>query len=412
MNNKTNMNISNKQETKVKTTNKCAINMDSNNWISVLICVFAGVVGALQVAKLSIAAPFLVSDLSIGHDTIGGLGSIFSLLGMLGGIPIATLALRAGLKRSVLLGVLAICFSSLIPTVVPDLWVLYITRIIEGLGLILVAVTAPTLLQAQVQLQYKNIAMSYWSCFMPVGIALMMFLGVLFNDWQSIWLANFIVALVCFLLVFFFVPEVDQGTRRISFTNMWYLLLGVIKAPTAIRIALVFTCYNLMYFAFYNFLPLLVVEKLPLQYFYAGVITGVAAIANIVGNLVSGVLLSKGLTRKRVFAFSFVIMSTMGWLIFTGDLPPYVVTIAAILFTGIGGMLPTAVLSSATLVAPVAASIPITLGLYMQGSNLGQFIGPFVVGIGTELFGWEAAGPVFLSLGLIGLTLVFARSVK
>lgn len=74
-----------------------------------------------------------------------------------------------------------------------------------------------------------------------------------------------------------------------------------------------------------------------------------------------------------------------------------------------GGVLPAAVLSSAPVVPPLALAIPITLGLYMQGSNLGQVLGPFITGVGTESFGWGTAGPVFIVLGALGLSFVFSE---
>lgn len=386
--------------------------LETNNWVAVLVCVFSGVVCALQIAKLSIAAPFLVSDLSIARSSIGGLGAIFSVLGMLAGIPIATLALRAGLKRSVLLGMLAISVSSIVPPLIPELWLLYALRIIEGLGFILVTVAAPTLVQGQVQLAYKNIAMSFWSCFMPIGIALMMFGGTLFVDWQSIWLFNGGTAAVAFSLVWLYVPAPVKKRQVISFKKMRVLLQAVLKAPASLRIALIFSCYNLMYFAFYNFLPLLIVEKLQLEHLFAGIITGFAAIANIFGNLAAGLLLTKGATRQQIFAAAFTMMAFMGWFIFTQGVSPLWVALAAVLFAGTGGMLPTAVLSSAPVVAPMAMAIPITLGLYMQGSNLGQVLGPFITGVGTEYFGWAAAGPLFVVLGLAGVFLVFYRRLE
>src|SRR5690625_1563361 len=383
-----------------------------NNWFAVFVCVFSGVVCALQIAKLSIAAPFLVDDLGLDRSAIGALGSIFSLLGMIGGIPIATVALRTGLKRSVLIGMLAISICSFLPPLFPDLWLLCGLRVIEGLGFILVTVAAPTLVQAQVQLPYKNIAMSFWSCFMPIGIAFMMFGGTLFCYWLSIWFANGLIAASAFFFVLLYVPSpLDEGAP-LSFKQMKVLLLAVLKTPAALRIALIFSCYNLMYFAFYNFLPLLIVEKLQLSHFFAGIITGCAAIANIFGNLAAGLLLSKGASRRQVFTAAFIMMSFMGWFIFSWGMNPWWVGVAAVLFAGTGGMLPTAVLSSAPVVAPMALAIPITLGLYMQGSNLGQVLGPLMTGLGTEHFGWSAAGPVFILLGLAGLGLVLLRRLS
>src|SRR5690625_5660688 len=74
-----------------------------SNWLAVMVCVLCGVVSALQVVKVSIAAPFLISDLSLGHSTIGGLGGVFSRFGFLVGIAIVCIALRLGFKMSVVL---------------------------------------------------------------------------------------------------------------------------------------------------------------------------------------------------------------------------------------------------------------------------------------------------------------------
>src|SRR5690625_7332968 len=133
-----------------------------------LLCV---VVSALQVVEVSIAAPFFISDLSLGHSTIGGLGGVFSLLGMLGGIPIASIALRLGLKRSVVIGMLILSLCSFAAPLSSLLWMLYGLRVVEGLGFILITVSAPTLVQAQVQDVHKDVVMSFLCCILSFWIA-------------------------------------------------------------------------------------------------------------------------------------------------------------------------------------------------------------------------------------------------
>src|SRR5690625_6061988 len=101
---------------------------------------------------------------------------------MLGGIPIASIALRLGLKRSVVIGMLILSLCSFAAPLSSLLWMLYGLRVVEGLGFILVTVSAPTLVQAQVQDVPKDVAMSFWRCFMLVGIAIMMCFGPLFRS--------------------------------------------------------------------------------------------------------------------------------------------------------------------------------------------------------------------------------------
>lgn len=383
-----------------------------SNWLAVMVCVLCGVVSALQVVKVSIAAPFLISDLSLGHSTIGGLGGVFSLLGMLGGIPIASIALRLGLKRSVVIGMLILSLCSFAAPLSSLLWMLYGLRVVEGLGFILVTVSAPTLVQAQVQDVHKDVAMSFWSCFMPAGIAIMMFLGPLFSSWQTIWLVNGLTAAVALLLVYCYVPSSYLRSSIITFRRLGLLLRAVLSVPAAVQITLIFSFYNLLYFAFYNFFPLLMVESLQQEHIFAGIVTGFAAIANIIGNLFSGALLSRGMPRRRICMVSFFAMALMGWFIFTLGENPFWIALAALFFAGAGGMLPTAVLSSAPIVSPIAMAIPMTLGLYMQGSNLGQVLGPLITGLSTDAFGWSAVGPMFIVLGILGILVLLFRKLE
>jgi hypothetical protein len=54
---------------------------------------------------------------------------------------------------------------------------------------------------------------------------------------------------------------------------------------------------------------------------------------------------------------------------------------------GVGGLAPGAIYSSAPKVTPTAEMLPITVGLFQQASNLGQFAGPLVVGLTIERMG-------------------------
>src|SRR5690625_6796040 len=71
-----------------------------NHWIAVLIALLSGVVGALQIGKIPIAAPLLQTELGLSRSVIGNLGAIFPILGMLAGIPIGTIVLRFGDRKS------------------------------------------------------------------------------------------------------------------------------------------------------------------------------------------------------------------------------------------------------------------------------------------------------------------------
>src|SRR5690625_7699500 len=104
------------------------------------------------------------------------------------------------------------------------------------------------------------------------------------------------------------------------------------------------------------------VESLQQEHILAGIVTCFAAIANIIGNLFSGALLSRGMPRRRICMVSFFAMALMGWFIFTLGENPFWIVLAALFFGGAGGVLPLAVFLSVRIFMVIAMAIQISSG--------------------------------------------------
>lgn len=88
--------------------------------------------------------------------------------------------------------------------------------------------------------------------------------------------------------------------------------------------------------------------------------------------------------------------------IFLGLLPDSATFLLCVLFSMVGGIIPATLLSSAPVLAPAAGLTPVVIGLLMQGSNLGQVVGPVAIGSVIEALGWPSAA------GLVGGAAVIA----
>ena len=77
-------------------------------WAAVLAIVGAGVVAALQVGKVIIAAPLLRRDMGLDLAAVGSLTAVFSVLGMVGGIAAGGVIARFGARRMLLLAATAL----------------------------------------------------------------------------------------------------------------------------------------------------------------------------------------------------------------------------------------------------------------------------------------------------------------
>jgi MFS family permease len=74
----------------------------------------------------------------------------------------------------------------------------------------------------------------------------------------------------------------------------------------------------------------------------------------------------------------------------------------------VGGLVPGALLSWVPVLTPSPSRAPIAVGLAMQGSGLGQALGPLLVGALIEGFSWPAAGALVIA-SAVALPLVIHR---
>jgi predicted MFS family arabinose efflux permease len=365
------------------------------DWLAVSIVVAGGIVAALQVGKAAIAMPLVQAEFGLDLSTLGWLASIFAVLGMIGGIPVGTLAIGLGARRVLLLGLLALAVGAFLGAAAPRFPMLLISRVVEGFGFLLVTIAGPAILQRLASPARRDIAMALWSCFMPTGIALALLAGLWLTDWRMIWQVSGALAVVAIALTLLTVPTTDAGT-----TPSWAVLVGdagaVLGARGPLLLALTFALYALMFFALFSFLPVLLMQRMQLSLATAGLLSALASAVNIIGNLVAGLLLARGLSRVGLVVFASLVMGLSAIGIFLGLLPDTATFLLCALFSLVGGIIPATLLSSAPVLAPAARLTPVVVGLLMQGSNLGQVVGPVALGSVIEALGWPSAA------GLVG----------
>ncbi|MCV9940264.1 MFS transporter [Boseaceae bacterium BT-24-1] len=183
------------------------------DWLAVTVVVAGGVVAALQIGKAAIAMPLVQAEFGLDLGTLGWLASIFAVLGMVGGIPVGTLAIGLGARRVLLLGLVAVAIGALLGAAAPRFPMLLASRVLEGLGFLLITIAGPAILQRVASPAQRDIAMALWSSFMPAGIALAMLAGLWLTDWRMIWQVTGALAVVAIALTLLAVPQVDGGGR-------------------------------------------------------------------------------------------------------------------------------------------------------------------------------------------------------
>lgn len=348
---------------------------ERTDWPAVILAVGAGVAGAFQVGKAPIALPLIRAELGLDLAAAAWVLSTLALLGALA----------------------------------PSLPLLLASRAVEGIGLLVVVIAAPALIAQLTRPEDRNTAFGLWGCFMPTGMALAMLAAPLLPlaGWRGLWWAMAALLAGYGLAVHRRMPH-PPGHAAAGGGHLLRDLAHTAVSPGPALLAAIFFTYTAAYMALTGFLPTLLIERLGISPGLAGVMTAAVAGANVIGSLASGPLLRRGVRRWQPMIAASGIIGLAALGIFNAATPPVLAYGLCLAFSAFGGLLPGCVLGGAAFYAPERRLVPVTLGLIMQGSNLGQVLGPVMVGATVGALGWGAAALVLAPLSALGIGLALA----
>jgi MFS family permease len=377
-------------------------------WLVVWALIGAGVVAAFQIGKAPVALPQLRADLGLGLVGAGWVVSMFNVLGALAGALVGAAGDQIGHRRVVLAGLVLSGLASALGAAAPDGAVLLATRFVEGLGFMATVTAAPALIANASRRKDHRLVFGFWSGYMPAGSAVMMLASpalLAVSGWRGLWLVNGALMLVAALLVAA-ATRGETRTRDDAARGLAQAVADILRAlrrPGPPALALAFGSYTLQYLAVLAFLPTLLVEEDGISPSGAAVLTAFANAGNMLGTFGGGWLLHKGAPRWAMIGAGSLIMGAASLVIFAPALPFALRYGAVIAFTLLGGAVPPAVFSGAASLAPSAALVGTTTGLIMQGSNIGQSIGPPAVAKLAAVTGsWRWSPAVLLAASAMG----------
>ena len=162
-------------------------------WPLVLLLIGAGVVASFQVGKAPPVLDAMRRELGMSLFLAGWILSTFNIIGLALGSASGASADALGHRRLLLAGLCLQGAGSVSGALTHSVAILFLTRIIEGLGFLMVAVTAPALIVRITKPRDLRLALSGWSCFLPAGAAIIMLITPLVTasfGWRGLWLFN------------------------------------------------------------------------------------------------------------------------------------------------------------------------------------------------------------------------------
>ena len=382
-----------------------------------LLVVLGGIGAALHVGKLPPALPVLRDALGVTLLEAGFLLSMVQLAGMTLGLPVGLAADNMGLKRTMVGGLVILSAASLMGGWAHEPQTLMLLRAVEGLGFLLVAMPAPSLIRRLVDPTRMSTTLGLWGAYMPFGTALALLCGPLvlaWLGWQGWWWL--LGAASSFMALWLWLALPSDGVHphvRSTAAQGWFeRLLGTLSSPGPWLVALSFAVYSSQWLAVIGFLPSMYAQA-GLSAGVAGPATALAAAVNMGGNIASGRLLQQGLRPERLLYVGFAAMGVAGviafapiWNAIDAQLAAGLRYAAVLMFSLVGGLIPGTLFSLAVRLAPGERTISTTVGWMQQWSALGQFAGPpLVAWVATRAGGWHWSWVVTGSCAVAGLGL-------
>jgi DHA1 family inner membrane transport protein len=380
-------------------------------WGLVLLFVGAGMVGAFQIGKAPPVLPAIRAELAMSLFLAGWILSALNIIGLVLGSVAGAMADGLGYRRVLVAGLFCQAAGSFAGSWAAGPSFLLATRILEGLGFVSAGVAGPALIFRVTQPRDIRIALSMWSCYVPAGIAMMMvltpFLTGIFG-WRGLWQVNAGILAAYALFVAFATKGLvgRSGQRTFRPRQLWEDMKKISTSAGPLLLAATFSTYALMWLAVMGFLPTLLIEGYGVKPDHASFLTALMVAMNVPGNLTGGWLLQRGLRRSQLIVSAIVIMGLCSLGIYAPSLPFFVRYLACLAFSGCGGVLPASIMSGVPVHAPEPRLVGTTNGLIMQGSNLGQVIGPPALAlIVSATGGWEGGTWFLGSVALVGVFL-------
>ncbi|GAB4347867.1 MAG: MFS transporter [Immundisolibacter sp.] len=380
------------------------------HWRGIGIAFLAGVAAATALSKASPAALDLRSALNLSLTQIGWVMSAGTVATFLLGVASGQLSHWRGARRLLRDGLLVLLVAGCLSALAPATGWLLAGRGLEGLGVVLITVSAPTLIASLSRREDLGLAMGVWALWLPVGSVLMLALApalLAASGWRGLWAVSGLAALAVLALLRGVPPHAGPASGG-------RLDLSVLRSAGPWWLALAFFCFSSQFFSIYTFLPAHLAHTVGLGTTAGALASALVPAAIIPGNLAGGLLIHRGASPVSVLALpALPLLVVMPCLLLAPHTPPltYLLLAAYGFFLG---MMPTGIFTLAPRLAPTPPATGPILGLALSGQGLGILTGPPLVGMLLEHTGswlWPVLMLAGALLGLVICALVLRGSI-
>jgi DHA1 family inner membrane transport protein len=370
-------------------------NLARTNWLIISVLLAAGAFSAVNLGKVPAILPALRAEFGLSAIEAGWVTAIFAILGMTIAVVVGAGSDQIGQKRLLVAGLLTQTAGAVVGSTSVDLSLLVTTRIIEGIGFLMVSVSVPPLIVACARPRDVGAALGLWGANVPLGfatalVAMPALIGPV--GWRGAWILTGAMTAAILLIALMLLGKITLAPRDPG--NVVRRTTRSLSNPGLLLLMAIFAVYALQWTSLMVWLPTFFIETNALSLSLAAALTAVIVLANALGNVAGGQLLARAWPATRIIKLGSLAMGLFGAAILLADVPVWARVVLCICFSGFGGLMPAGMIASITRYVRSGNQLAAASGQLLQGANIGHFFGPPLLAWAVSLAGGSWSGAV------------------
>lgn len=355
--------------------------MKPGSWPSILLIYVHGVLATASLSKLIPLSQVLSSQLDIGPAQFALLLSLITVPAAIVGAAVGGLVDRVGPAQALMFSTIAGALANIAYLFAEHIVAFDIVRVFEGFALVGIFAAAPALIMATTTDKRRVRAMALWATYTPVGFSTGLLLSGRFVATDH-WRICFVIHAILFISVAslgLVLPRFEQPAalyRPLTFLSRLKELLSGYSDSKLVRLVLALGCVVFIGFGTSTVFPTWFSHEHEMPIGTVATLLAIANLAMIIGSLLAGALIAKGLRVRTLFGALALLGTVSGSSLWFPLTPMYVALALLCLWLATTGAATATVMAVLPTVMRSPQKGASAAGLISQTSALVTFITP------------------------------------
>lgn len=380
-------------------------------WLIVLAIFIAGIAMAWTQNKVLPVIGLVQVDLNVSAGVAGWISGIFNVLGIVLAFPAVAMVRKWGVVKGGVISIAVTLIGAVIGFFAGDEYMLLVSRVIEGFGISLISIIAPSTISMWFPSHKRSFPMGIWSSWQMVAIAggFLLTGSIIGPDavWKHMWIVSIILLALGIILFAAIVrtPPADENYADVEDTSIKITEVFKYKAVYIIGIGGIGFGVAIMTFA--TWIATYWTNAAGLDPAVANSIVGYVYLAEIFTAMIGGWILTrfKSLKSRQRFVAIDGILYAFVFFAAYHVIDMWAIVVVCVLYCVLEGVFAAAMWTFATQVVPDPRLAGGSTALFSMFLNFGMMLGGPIAGMildATAGTGWGYVAIVATVAQLIG----------